>query len=279
MTNPPTPPGSSASPAFPASSAPPATSCARCGAILSGRFCSQCGAAAGPRECAACRAALSPGARFCHRCGAPVGTAGRADAAARPGGGQLPWIVAGAAALVAVIAIVWRGSVPTPAPDMANPGSAGPASFAVPAPDISRMSPRERFDRLFERVVRAFEAEDTATVIRLSPMALGAYALLDRVDADARYHVGVIQLALGEHAAAGAVADTLLRESPGHLLGYVLRGEVADRRHRLDDLTGVYREFLQRYDEELAKGRPEYADHRPVLDDFRTRARASVGGG
>ena len=55
---------------------------------------------------------------------------------------------------------------------------------------------------------------------------------------------------------------------PGHLFGYVIRGTVA--RWRRDDagLARAYADFLAHYDAELAAGRPEYAEHRPALDQF-----------
>ena len=39
----------------------------------------------------------------------------------------------------------------------------------------------------------------------------------------------------------------------------------------------AYRDFLRDEPAELRAGRAEYADHKPVLDDFRTRAKASLG--
>jgi hypothetical protein len=247
-----------------------APACAACGAPVSGRFCSKCGAPTEGGSCPACRTPLSPGARFCHRCGA----AARSASAGRE---RIGWIVAGVALILALVVIVWRsGAFKPTVPDMANAGNAGPA-LEGRAPDISGMSPRERFDRLFERVIRAGEANDTATVIQFAPMALGAYSQLDSVNTDARFHAAMIDLAIGEFAAARALADTILSDAPGHLFAYLLRGEAADRQKQAAALTVSYREFLAHYDAEMRAGRAEYAEHRPVLDEFRTRARASLG--
>ena len=41
------------------------------------------------------------------------------------------------------------------------------------------MTPRERFDRLFNRIMQAAERGDSAQVERFTPMALGAYHQLD----------------------------------------------------------------------------------------------------
>ncbi len=256
----------------PPTGSPPVTVCADCGTKVNGRFCSHCGAPVQTGSCSSCGAELAPGARFCHRCGTPAGTSGRARRE------RIAWLVAGIAILALGLAILWRGGAirPAPPPDMANPGGAGPAGLPARAPDISNMSPEERFDRLFTRVMGAAESGDTTTVAQFSPMALGAYAMLPATNADLRFHAAMIRIAIGEYPGALALADTILAQSPGHLFGYLIRGEAADRRNQVDELNRAYREFLAQYDSEMRSGRPEYADHRPLIDDFRTRARASV---
>jgi hypothetical protein len=259
----------------PATSATSAPACAACGATLSGRFCSHCGAAAETGACLACKTQLSPGARYCHRCGVPAG-----PAAATARRERTAWVIAGTAVLLALLVVVWRagGARPT-VPDMGNAGNIG-AGGTLPlgrAPDISALSPRQRFDRLYERVVRAAEAGDTITVVQFAPMALGAYALLDTVNADARYHAAMIQLAVGDAAAALALADTIEANAPEHLFADIVRGEVADRRNDTTGLTRAYRNFLDHYSREMRAGRIEYQEHRPILDDFSTRAKASLG--
>jgi hypothetical protein len=127
-------------------------------------------------------------------------------------------------------------------------------------------------------VVRAAEGGDSVTVIQFAPMALGAYSMLTpaEADADARYHAATIRLVIGDLDAVLALADTLAAGAPGHLLAEVLRGEVADRRNDVQALNRSYRDFLANEEAEQRAGRPEYAEHKPVLDDFRTRARASI---
>ena len=75
--------------------------------------------------------------------------------------------------------------------------------------------------------MRAAEAGDQATVEQFSPMARMAYAQLDSVDADARYHMAMLYLHTGGVPEAKAVVDTLLQKSPGHLFGYMLQGSIA----------------------------------------------------
>jgi predicted nucleic acid-binding Zn ribbon protein len=247
--------------------------CTTCGTPIEGRFCSGCGAAAEPGACVACRAMLSPGAKFCHRCGTPAGggrQTGRRE--------MIAWAMAGAAVVVAVAALAFRfGSTRPTVPAMANAGNASAASpLASRAPDISQMTPRERFDRLFDRVMGAAERGDTATVSQFSPMALGAYGMLDRFDADARYHAAMIHLTIGEVNTAKALADTIQKEVPNHLFGYLIRGEAADKVNDLAALNASYRAFLGAYDAQIRADRIEYREHQTALDDFRTRARATI---
>jgi hypothetical protein len=244
---------------------------------LTGRFCARCGAPADQGSCASCGTTLSPGARFCHRCGAPA--AGQGSPVRRE---RIAWIVAGTVIILTLLAVAWRagGGRPT-VPDMGNAGNVGLAdtvpALAGRAPDISSLSPQQRFDRLWERVMRAAEGGDSVTVLQFAPMALGAYAMLDQADNDTRYHAATIQLLVGDLAAVRGLADSILADAPGHLFGYVLRGEAAERGNRTAELTQSYRDFLDHEAAELRAGRREYADHKPVLDDFRNRARASLG--
>ena len=218
-----------------------------------------------------CRAALGAQARFCHRCGRPVGAGG--------GGGRSDrsaWIVAGTLSALLVGVIVYNVVTQEPAPqipDMANAGAAAgdTTARAGGAPDISQLSPRERFDRLFNRIMQAAEQGDTAQVRRFTPMALGAYAQLDSVDVDARYHAAVIRLQTGDIAGAHALADTILEQSPNHLFGYVVRGTAATLGDDPGARSQAEREFLRRYDREMASGRPEYRDHAPVIEEFKRR--------
>ena len=267
--------------------ASPPTPCPACGTPATGNFCSACGASLTPRTCEGCHADLSPRARFCHRCGRPVGAGG----VAAPAGEPLPsrertaWIVAGvlcAAFLAAILLRVWRPPAPV-APDMANAGSAsaqalgskGPAMG--PAPDISSMTPRERFDRLFNRIMQAAAAGDSAQVVRFTPMALGAYTQLDSIDADARYHAAVLRLQVGEVSGAVALADTILIRNPGHLFGYLVRGQAAELQGDTAAETSARRDFLAHYDAEMRADRTEYREHARVIDEFKQKSERLKG--
>ena len=137
------------------------------------------------------------------------------------------------------------------------------------------MTPKDRFDRLYNRVMRAAEAGDEATVEQFSPMARMAYAQLDEVNADARYHMAMLYLHTGGVPEASAVADTLLLKDPGHLFGYMLKGSIA--RFSKDDkgLAAARKGFLDSYDAEMKKNRPEYGEHQRAVDDFKTAAQGN----
>ncbi|MGH7531412.1 MAG: zinc-ribbon domain-containing protein [Gemmatimonadales bacterium] len=205
-------------------------------------------------NCHACGAALSPTSRFCHKCGAAVAATGATGW--RVG---LPWGLAGAAlgALVTVLAMWGAGSE--------EPGAARSASGSLPpAPDISQMSPQERANRLFNRIMILSEARQTDSVQFFLPMALGAYGMLPSLDADARYHLGLIHLAAGQPAAALAQADTIARAVPTHLFAFVLRARAfADQGDTVRERR-AYADFLRHQDAELARARPEYAEHREL---------------
>jgi hypothetical protein len=169
--------------------------------------------------------------------------------------------------------VVRGGSAAPPATGPAAPFASGDAGGTPP--DLSTMTPRERFDRLYNRIMRASESGDQQTVTTFTPMALQAYEQLDSVDADARFHLATLKLHTGDVAGASAIADTLLRENPDHLFGYVIRGTVA--RWEKDDkgMAKAYADFLARYDKEIAANRVEYTDHKRMLDDFYQSATAA----
>lgn len=210
-----------------------------------------------------------------------MGGAAAAGPPGRAGSDRTAWLFAGVLSVGLVGFIAYRVAADKPAPEvpaMANAGSAGgvggPAAPAGQAPpDISQMTPRERFDRLFNRIMTAAEQRDSAQVQRFTPMALGAYAQLDQFDADARYHAAVLHLQVGDTGSARALADTILAETPGHLFGYVIRGSAAEIAKDQSGLAAARRDFARAFPAESASGRPEYRDHAPVIEEFRQESR------
>jgi hypothetical protein len=183
-------------------------------------------------------------------------------------------------ALAGGLALALRGgSSGAGAPPGAEAPFAGGAGATGPAPDISDLTPRQRFDRLFDRVMRAAEQGDQATVTSFSPMALSAYDMLEATDrdADARYHAGLIRLHTGDIDGARALADTILKQQPTHLFGIVMRGTIARFQKDQKALDRSYGDFLAHYDAEMKVKRPEYEAHPRALEEFLKAAREARG--
>lgn len=260
----------------------PATTCPSCGKPAEGRFCSDCGTSLAPRACTACAAPLSPRAAFCHRCGTPAPGApvpALRGAVPLPRSERGPWLFAGIACVGIVIATAiflnrQHSAAASATPDMANAGGAA-GNFTRPAPDISQMTPREQFDRLFDRVTRAAVQGDTAQVIQFMPMALGAYALVPDPDLDARFHAALLHLDIGDWAGARALADTMLVQQPGNLYAYLVRGTAAGFEQEQAALQQARRDFEQRYAEEMRIRGTQYAEHADLIDTFHREAQAA----
>ncbi|HKA57416.1 MAG TPA: hypothetical protein VKD28_02290 [Gemmatimonadales bacterium] len=188
----------------------------------------------------------------------------------------LPWGLAGAAlgALAAVIAMRGAGGAGSQEP---GARAATSAPGLVRAPDISRMSPEERANRLFNRVMILAEAGKQDSVRFFLPMALGAYAQLPTLDPDARYHIGMLQMEGGDAAAALAQADSIQRSSPTHLFIYVLRAHAYQQQGNTQLERRAYADFLRNEPAESGKNLPEYADHQENLRSFKTEASRVTG--
>ena len=157
---------------------------------------------------------------------------------------------------------------------------AGPVGASGQAPpDISAMTPRQRFDRLYARALEASQSGDDAGAAQFMPMAMAAYGMLDTVDADARYHAALLHLHAGNIAQARLLADTILAQDAGHLFGYLVRATAA--RWERDDsaLRASYQDFLSHDAAESARGREEYDAHKATIDETRRLAREAVASG
>lgn len=252
-------------------------SCPNCGASATGRFCSECGAALGQATCSGCRSLLTPGAKFCHRCGTAAGTqtfsAGRPPGDTRNVTSALPWAVAAIAllALVALIAGQRFGGQRAASTDAAT--AQGQAPPGVRASDISNLSPRERADRLFDRVMRLSSEGKTDSVQFFAPMAMSVYETLGPLDADLRYDFGRVAETAGAAEVARAQADTILRADSTHLLGLVLGIRAAVLRGDTAAARAFSRRLLAAEPTESAKQLPEYQRHQGDILDALAEAR------
>jgi len=99
------------------------------------------------------------------------------------------------------------------------------------------------------------------------------------LDADARYHIGLLRLAGGDAAAALAQADTIQRAVPTHLFAYVLRAHAFQQQGNRQGERRAYADFLRSETAELARNRPEYTDHQTALSAFRDEAQRQRAAG
>lgn len=206
---------------------------------------------------------------------------------------MLPWAVA-ALALVSLIALVvgqrfgartsssaagttevldganGQGRTVISAPD-------APPNGGMPrVPDISQLTPGQRAERLYDRIMREHEAGRTENVRAFLPMAIAAYEMLAPLNLDQRYDLGRIAEVGGDTALARAEADSILRQRPTHLLGLILGAKAA----RMVGNEPLAKQFDARLvslaPREQAAGLSEYLLHKNDIDAALAAARAST---
>ena len=151
-----------------------------------------------------------------------------------------------------------RSGARAASPPAVNAMAGGAASI-----DLSKLSPQERANHLYDRVMRLSETGHLDSVRFYAPMALQAYAALGTADAHTHYDVGMIWAAVGDSLKARSEAETILIERPTHLLGLLL----AMRSAATPSLRDSYRRrFVQSSKAELATPLPEYDEHRHDIE-------------
>jgi hypothetical protein len=244
----------------------------------------------GAAFCAACGAAISGGARCCHRCGTPVGQGlplTRTPAASGGAGAILPWGVAFVALLALVAMVAGKNfgaakgsgidgsanSLPTQAVDGASAAPFAQGGGGSAAPNIANLSPSERANRLYTRIMEYAEAGKVDSVAFFAPMAMASHEMLEGPTADERYHFGRIAEVTNAPPVAKAQADTILQGTPNHLLGLLLAARAA----RMTGDTAAAKRFDQRLlkalEPELATRLPDYDMHRAEIDRAAEEAR------
>lgn len=192
----------------------------------------------------------------------------------------LPWAVGTAAVLALVIAVAVQQSdstVPAAGPDIPLDGSGrmapSSANGIVRAPDISSMSPRERADRLYDRVMRLAAEGKPDSARFFANMAAQAYELLGPLDNDLRYDYGRMAELSGDLNLAQQQADQILASNPDHLLGLILRARVAELRNNTAERASFNARLRNAYDVEMAKSVEEYERHKGDIDAAMAEAR------
>lgn len=244
--------------------------CPSCRKETSGRFCSNCGTPLNAAACPKCGAGLVSGARFCTQCGHGVGRATVRTT-------SLPWLVAGAAIIVALFAIL----LPTMR-DSQQPAAPVNAPFATGgngSPPPLTGTPREQADRLFGRIMQERENGNLEQARFFAPMAIQAYQAAEPLDDDAFYHLSLIHSVAGDFDAARRTAEQILSQNPNHLLGLAALAEAQTGSGDLAGARETWQRYLDHLETERVKPLTEYQAHAPVLDIYAQQARESVGGG
>ncbi len=249
------------------------TPCPRCGEAASGKFCAHCGGALAGAKCPKCAGALTPGAQFCHHCGTTMpGISAPATSS------RVPWIVTGVA-LVAVIALVLfqasRAAQDVP-PDAAAAGPmggpmarplGGPAAGGMPSnTDLASMSPEEKADRLFNRVMRDASEGKMDSVAMFAPMAIQSLEMLAPLNPHQHYDLGLVALVSGDLKRAKLQADSLLKKNAGDLLGLSLAIRVADGSKNSAARADFEKRLIAAEPAERKTGREEYTFHAADID-------------
>ncbi len=256
--------------------------CPKCGAEGEGNFCARCGTqmpSGGDRYCPNCGAGVRAGDLFCGECGAPVQERPSKGLAA-----YIPWILSGLALAVFAVGIVLlvqhnnaprgqdgsiTGGVIQPSQDAAGGPMAGGGADGGSMPtaqEIANMPPREAADRLFNRAMEMQE-QGAPRASFFANMGVEAYRRVapSDVDADVRFHVGLLQLAAGNPAAAAAEADTIVKGAPRDLLGLLLSSRAARALGEDAKAAGFMKRYRAAFKETDLNSRPDYQAHEELL--------------
>ncbi len=231
-----------------------------------------------PTACPACYAPLAPDARYCHRCGRAVTAGGLAERA--------PWFIAWA--VVGPLRCRYRvlrhaqARRAGPAghgerrcrPAEPPPGESPPAGGPGQPPDISQMTPRERFTRLYDRIMtrgRTGRHRDGGAVLADGLLRLrhaGHHRRRHALPGGRRCHVQLGQFPSrarpGRHHPGRREASPLRRPAPGP--GRGAQEGRGGARPEPQEFPGA----LRRRDS--PPKRPEYDEQQAALDAFKAQS-------
>lgn len=198
----------------------------------------------------------------------------------------LPWIVAALAFLALFAMAAGRGFNAQRGSSLDGSQNAlpqaglddrGVAPQGMRGPDISNLSPQERADRLYNRVMLLASQGKADSVQFFAPMAIMAYQQLSPLNVDQRYDMGRVGEVAGALPLAQAQADSILSENPNHLLGLILQLRLATLARDTARLRDFERRLLAVEKAELAKKRDEYTRHQDDIVSSLAQARNNLG--
>jgi uncharacterized protein (DUF58 family) len=178
----------------------------------------------------------------------------------------LPWAVA-AIAILALIALAAGQRFARATRSATETGAVATAGGPAPrAPDISTLTPLERAERLYERIMTAAQRGRMDSVLFFMPMAVQSYEALAPMTIDQRYDLGRLGEAAGDPTLVTAQADTILRQQPQHLLGLVLAYRAARLRRDGPAIQGALDRLARVADQERQRQLPEYLLRQADID-------------
>ncbi|HZD03456.1 MAG TPA: hypothetical protein VE173_01015, partial [Longimicrobiales bacterium] len=199
-------------------------------------------------------------------------------------GSQAGWWVAGAVLVVLILIVAYPVLRQDEVARTSGPSAMAPAAGGSQAPgsgpsavDLSSMTPRQAADMLYDRVMRAVSAGDTAQFTGFLPMAIAAYDRARPLDADGFFHKALLQQTGGDFEAALATAREGLEDDPDHLLLLAAAAESAHSAGDEDAAREYYGHLLDVWDQEQAKDLEEYQLHAQMLPGLRQQAQELLG--
>ena len=192
------------------------------------------------------------------------------------GANRVPWIVTGVA-LIAVIALVLFQASRAATDAAPTDGAAGgrvPMSGAAPFAggtmpsntDLASMSPEEKADRLFNRVMRDASEGKMDSVAMFAPMAIQSLEMLAPLNAHQHYDLGLVASVSGDLARARREADAILKKNPNDLLGLTLAIRVAEGSQNSAARGDFEKRLIAAEPVERKTARTEYQDHGADID-------------
>ena len=161
-----------------------------------------------------------------------------------------------------------------------------PATTGVPAggtstgtTDIANMSPREAADRLYNRVMSALEANDSAQVNMFLPMAIQSYEMARPLDLDGLFHLARLQRVGVLDAESLATAEEALARNPDYLLALYAAGDAALALGQEGAATEYLGRLVEVWDAQMASGNQDYQLHAAQMDGILEFAQEAVAGG
>jgi hypothetical protein len=132
--------------------------------------------------------------------------------------------------------------------------------------DLASMSPEEKADRLFNRVMSyASEGKGDSAAI-FAPMAIQSFEMLAPLNVHQHYDLGLVASVSGDLARAKVEADAILKKNANDLLGLTLAIRVAEASENRTARGDYEKRLIAAEPAERRTTRTEYRDHGSDID-------------